>query len=388
MKARNILESSQTFLVMSLRRKRNFSVVERKCFPPRGRCRQTASPWGNLWPPSFPTTNMAPTSKLNESIEIQVHNRTKYKINLITTSNASSICSSPSISLSPALARSLSIPTNFVVQRSISFQIQLGNVDSKDSTSNSTSTFSFRVLNSSQLSSSNLTSTPDSTYSISYFPISLPSILSSQIYILQSLPSSTSNFPPSILIFPIRSTSNFLSTLPSTLPISALSLPGTHESLARYGWPVSSCQSSESNVLNQLNSGIRYFDVRMSPKGEGDQMKLFAYHGITDQRIRLDEVLEDFYRWLDGDGKDGKCKVCFAISGAVCFTDPFLSLSLFFRFLNLFLITYRIHPSISQTGIRTKPSNLRQSPLNSLHQAQHFQMVSLINHTHPLISSR
>lgn len=64
-----------------------------------------------------------------------------------------------------------------------------------------------------------------------------------------------------------------------------------------------------SEVTYQLNNGIRYFDVRMVPKGQGSDAKLFAYHGITDERITLDEVLKQCYDWLDGEGKNGQYQV-------------------------------------------------------------------------------
>ncbi|PWN53716.1 PLC-like phosphodiesterase, partial [Violaceomyces palustris] len=105
-----------------------------------------------------------------------------------------------------------------------------------------------------------------------------------------------------ILLLPFRDPQFFLSTLPSDLPLSSICLPGTHESLALYGWPISTCQSASSSVLHQLKEGIRFLDVRLSIKGKGTDSRLLAYHGITDQRIPFDQVLEQCFDFLRGHG--------------------------------------------------------------------------------------
>ncbi|PWN38596.1 PLC-like phosphodiesterase, partial [Meira miltonrushii] len=93
-------------------------------------------------------------------------------------------------------------------------------------------------------------------------------------------------------------TSSFLSTLPDSSLLSQLCLPGTHESLARYGWPISTCQSMQSTVQQQLQDGIRYLDIRLVPKGEPGQVRLLAYHGITDERIEMGAVLSQCWQFL------------------------------------------------------------------------------------------
>ena len=54
----------------------------------------------------------------------------------------------------------------------------------------------------------------------------------------------------------------------------------------------------------QLAAGIRFLDVRLVAKGEGDASKqrCLAYHGITDERIDLGEVLQQCWAFLDGAG--------------------------------------------------------------------------------------
>lgn len=98
----------------------------------------------------------------------------------------------------------------------------------------------------------------------------------------------------------------FLSLLPDTTAITSICLPGTHESLALFGWPISTCQSPESSIEKQLSDGIRYLDIRLAPKGQPGKERLLAYHGITDERIEFGKVLQECYTFLDGVGKGGE----------------------------------------------------------------------------------
>jgi 1-phosphatidylinositol phosphodiesterase len=59
-------------------------------------------------------------------------------------------------------------------------------------------------------------------------------------------------------------TQNWMSALPGNIKISRLTIPGTHESCARgIGWPSGvfvNCQ--DLSLVDQLNAGIRYLDIR------------------------------------------------------------------------------------------------------------------------------
>lgn len=59
-------------------------------------------------------------------------------------------------------------------------------------------------------------------------------------------------------------TQNWMSALPGNLKLSRLTIPGTHESCAKgIGWPAGNyvnCQ--DQDLADQLNSGIRYLDIR------------------------------------------------------------------------------------------------------------------------------
>ncbi|WVQ97116.1 hypothetical protein IAU59_004226 [Kwoniella sp. CBS 9459] len=96
-----------------------------------------------------------------------------------------------------------------------------------------------------------------------------------------------------ILIFAQQDTANFLSRLPDDTPLGDLTLPGTHESCALFGYPISQCQQPSTPISQQLMDGVRFLDVRLRVVGED----LLMYHGPRPQRSSLTillSVLHDF----------------------------------------------------------------------------------------------
>ena len=57
--------------------------------------------------------------------------------------------------------------------------------------------------------------------------------------------------------------------------------------MAFYGWPVSQCQSLDTPLSAQLESGIRVLDIRLSVIGN----ELVAYHGDVSQKAKFKEIL-------------------------------------------------------------------------------------------------
>jgi PKD repeat protein len=53
----------------------------------------------------------------------------------------------------------------------------------------------------------------------------------------------------------------WMGDLPDDLPISALSIPGSHDAMARFGGPAPRCHTL--TLEKQLNAGIRAFDIRL-----------------------------------------------------------------------------------------------------------------------------
>ncbi|KAF2271538.1 PLC-like phosphodiesterase [Westerdykella ornata] len=98
--------------------------------------------------------------------------------------------------------------------------------------------------------------------------------------------------------------SKWMSHLPSTLPLSALSIPGTHNSHTHYrALPSVRCQVVD--LKTQLSHGIRFLDIRVQPAHATDVSKkdLYLVHGafpisLTGPKY-LAPLLETCYSFLD-----------------------------------------------------------------------------------------
>lgn len=85
----------------------------------------------------------------------------------------------------------------------------------------------------------------------------------------------------------------WMSHLPSATLMSAITIPGTHDSAAyTYSWPFIATQTLD--ITAQLNAGIRYFDLRCGLRNNILEM----VHGQALLNLRLDQVLSDMYAWL------------------------------------------------------------------------------------------
>jgi 1-phosphatidylinositol phosphodiesterase len=85
----------------------------------------------------------------------------------------------------------------------------------------------------------------------------------------------------------------WMSHLPSSTPMSALTIPGTHDSSAyTYSWPFIATQTMD--ITTQLNAGIRYFDLRCGLRANTLEM----VHGQALLGLTLDQVLADMYAFL------------------------------------------------------------------------------------------
>ena len=81
----------------------------------------------------------------------------------------------------------------------------------------------------------------------------------------------------------------WMSSLPDALPVSRLSIPGTHDSGTAGVWfPMRHYASTQTMDLSgQWDAGIRFFDLR--PKLENGKLKI--YHGPANCHITLEEAL-------------------------------------------------------------------------------------------------
>ncbi|XP_013998126.2 uncharacterized protein [Salmo salar] len=91
----------------------------------------------------------------------------------------------------------------------------------------------------------------------------------------------------------------WMESIPDDKLLSAVTIPGTHESLTLYGGPLIQCQAW--TLENQLKAGLRYFDIRVEAS---------IFHNILDVRdghlmhTKFHEVLNILWEFLDKHGSE------------------------------------------------------------------------------------
>ena len=82
--------------------------------------------------------------------------------------------------------------------------------------------------------------------------------------------------------------------LPDGHALSQLSIPGTHNTMARYGIPWVWCQSLSLDA--QMLSGVRFFDIRC----RHCENRLLIHHDMFYQKAVLADILMGVLAYLDG----------------------------------------------------------------------------------------
>lgn len=99
--------------------------------------------------------------------------------------------------------------------------------------------------------------------------------------------------PPPKEIGPLPHLADWMCFLPDSVPVSSLSIPGTHDSAAFMStWPFVSTQTLTTS--QQLDAGIRYFDLRCGVVKDEVQM----VHGRAVLGLKLADLLMDMYLFL------------------------------------------------------------------------------------------
>ncbi|MFF3835370.1 phosphatidylinositol-specific phospholipase C [Streptomyces sp. NPDC002458] len=80
-------------------------------------------------------------------------------------------------------------------------------------------------------------------------------------------------------------TQDWMGAVPDATPLRHLTIPGTHNSGARFGGPWTACQNT--TIAEQLTSGIRFLDVRCRISGDAYAI----HHGASYQNLNFDDVL-------------------------------------------------------------------------------------------------
>ncbi|OUB84382.1 phosphatidylinositol-specific phospholipase C [Bacillus wiedmannii] len=97
--------------------------------------------------------------------------------------------------------------------------------------------------------------------------------------------------------------STWMSELEDSKKISELSIPGTHGSMALHGASVfdeNLTRNQTMNLTEQLNSGIRYVDMRVKRVKDSFAM----HHGIINQKAMFENVLKETIQFLKDHPKE------------------------------------------------------------------------------------
>ncbi|KAI0084005.1 PLC-like phosphodiesterase [Irpex rosettiformis] len=97
-----------------------------------------------------------------------------------------------------------------------------------------------------------------------------------------------------LLILPRRDMTQYLSDIPDSVPLSSVTLPGTHDTMAFYGGSFAQCQSVDNPLAVQLSHGIRVLDIRLAVK----KHRLMAYHGRYPQKASFQDILAVIHAFL------------------------------------------------------------------------------------------
>lgn len=91
---------------------------------------------------------------------------------------------------------------------------------------------------------------------------------------------------------------NWMSSISGSKRLSELSIPGTHDSMARYGTNLAKTQSLPLDV--QLNSGVRALDIR----ARHYYNSFTIHHGMVYQKANFDDVLVSVRQFLQANPRE------------------------------------------------------------------------------------
>ncbi|MCX4960058.1 MULTISPECIES: phosphatidylinositol-specific phospholipase C [Streptomyces] len=94
---------------------------------------------------------------------------------------------------------------------------------------------------------------------------------------------------------------SWMGQLSNSLPVTGLTIPGTHQTCANSGWPAAKCQ--DWDLGTQLGNGIRFLDIRLNGlQGSANEMGL--YHAAFFMNKRFADVLNDCDYFLRNNPKE------------------------------------------------------------------------------------
>lgn len=88
---------------------------------------------------------------------------------------------------------------------------------------------------------------------------------------------------------------NWMRLIPGERLLSSLSIPGTHDSGARYEPISGTAQTQHLSITDQLNAGVRFLDIRC----RFIDNNFAIHHGPIYQHLNFDDVLQACLRFLE-----------------------------------------------------------------------------------------
>ncbi|XP_038054920.1 1-phosphatidylinositol phosphodiesterase-like [Patiria miniata] len=93
-------------------------------------------------------------------------------------------------------------------------------------------------------------------------------------------------------------TKDWMFRIPDKYSTTNISMPGTHESMSRYGGETTQCQNT--SLTQQFDNGIRFVDIRCRHLND----ELLIFHGPVPQRATFDDVLKATTEFLAAHPKE------------------------------------------------------------------------------------
>ena len=101
-----------------------------------------------------------------------------------------------------------------------------------------------------------------------------------------------------LTLFTTPQLAKWMELMPGSLPISALSMPGTHNTPTHFvAAPSVRCQAVD--IPTQLKNGIRFFDIRAQPDGNNMWLAHGSFPISLTGKEYLGKLLQDTYDFLD-----------------------------------------------------------------------------------------
>lgn len=103
-------------------------------------------------------------------------------------------------------------------------------------------------------------------------------------------------------------TADWMAEISDEIPLSSISIPGTHDSCSRFIFPGYFLQCQNEGITTQLENGYRYLDIRVGLDEGQDPKKLKLIHAFGTCRnekswfsgtLYLESVLDEVYAFLE-----------------------------------------------------------------------------------------